>query len=344
MLERVGADADMEARAMSGKAWFFIVLGAAASPARPQAAGPTLEQGWAQVSGALVARSPEQGRLDAINREILVQWGSWNGVDDRKKQDILRYRILPLAAERDALASKLQGAPSSPASAGASLQAERDLDAMRGYFPARLAELESRLRALAGGPWPPDFAAAQRHYVEDVQPPSDERRAVIDFLRAQRLPCAADAGLTQRLRALYAKYGKYRQFLAYLHDVFRGGDAAGVPFVSGLCLETVRALLRSQSWYAGPSFGLFSGSCNEAIAAARAAGVLREGLDQSQIEAYARRGPVVALIGGGGESQHAGIVAWDGEAAGFFSNSLGTKKVEPLSGRMGSITGIVVLE
>jgi len=293
-------------------------------------------------------QSPQQSRLDTLNREVLVQWDAWNGADDHKKEDILAYRVLPLAAEREALSKKLLDDSSSsgltPSPNTSSTRAFRALVAMRDYFPVRLAQAESRLGELVQGPWPQDFAAAQQHYTEDVQPWSDSRRTVTEFLRAHQLPYAADQDLTQRLQALSAKYGKYGLFLAFLHDVFRGHNRAGVPFTSGMCLATVRALLEGQSYYSGPSFGLLRGSCSEAITALRAAGRLREGLNQSQIEAYARRGPVVALIGGSGLHQHVGIVALDGGAVRFFSNSLGSKKVEPLAGRMGHITGILVLE
>ena len=87
---------------------------------------------------------------------------------------------------------------------------------------------------------------------------------------------------------------------------------------------------------------LFVGSCNEAIRNLRRAGLLREGLSQKQIEEYAQHGPLVALIGGKG--QHVGIVALENGKVMFFSNSTGHRRVEPLSNRMSSITGVLILK
>ena len=168
--------------------------------------------------------------MEAINARLVALWGEWNGADDRKKADFLAYQVLPLGEERDALARKLLDDPASAGfallSSPSGLQAVRELSDMRDYFPARLADAETRLRGLLDAPWPQDFSSARRHYAQDVQPWSDYRRAVIDFLRARGLPCAADPKPHPAPAALYAKYGRYPLFLAFLRDVFRGGNAA----------------------------------------------------------------------------------------------------------------------
>ncbi len=289
---------------------------------------------------------PEVSRLAAIDAEISCQAKEWDRSEEQKKKDTLQYRIIPLAAERKTLIDRIQNERGHKYSfAFPSPDVTRAIETMYGYFPARLKQAEGELKELLASPVLNDPARGKTFYNDEIVSRAGRRRSLIEFLRAAHLPCDADPALTEQIQNLENRFGRYRKFLAYLENVFCGSNEMNIPFVRSRCLGMVTRLLERQSYYTGPGFNeLMTASCNQAIRNLRRAGLLKEGLTKEQIERYAMKGPLVALIAGTSATQHVGIIALHNGEVKFFSNSVGRKRIEPLANRMGKITGVLILK